>query len=814
MYLSHDAPCRLARLTFTLLMALAYAGMPQWASAPPASAASVAPTTNLAAVADRLEKAMVFIEDEEQKLPRDTFDVDAVVKAVGKDPVAIFHWVRDNTNWIPYHGKLRGSVGVLMDRMGNSEDRSFLLAEMLRKAGVVVRFAHAKLEPDVALQTLAKIRTTPAPAPMKLPVANPADMLLQTSNRLGISAEDAKAALDNGISQGQQLAERTITRAADQTQTLIDLTAAAGPATQPGDAPALDAISDHWWVQQQSGKEWIDLDPMLPDAEPGHPVAAAKQAIPLTPLDQPIAIPDAWQQVIAMDVFVEQIDGSKRQTKKVLSSVLHPSELLGQRVLFANIPMQWPKDNSLFNSDHPGETFTQMVLAQHEFLPMLLIGTQPATGFSFDIHGNINDKPDLNGLGAVGQSSSGAAKSATDALDDKPPVKTDTATTQASGTLIAEWIEYQIQEPGQSPRKFRRDLFLQDGFKPGDHADTEPIVTQPQQLQRGLALLSRIDLMATPCQVSDLYLTHINSIRLLANRDVMPGMLRDPDLQHRKTLMDDFGKLMPQAGPLYDWAVMRSHLSRSAGDVCITSPTLATYVTRPSLNASGKFVNLAGFDLIDVPVTLRPGSHADNFRVQFAQGVLDTNLESTLASGETRPVNTSEMMAVSDAQNVDWAVISDRKDPRLAASGLSVQALARIDADLAAQNRVIIPTKPVKIADQLASGWWRVDPRTGQTLGMLESGGGQVFTEYQMLLMGAAGLMGGAAGGMAFLGCNGMGVTSAAKSFTCLGCAVIVAVVTALTVVAIFASAGVGANVALLLAGQGGAVACTAGSLQ
>jgi hypothetical protein len=40
---------------------------------------------------------------------------------------------------------LRGAAGVLMDRMGNSLDRSLLLGDLLRSAGYDVRLAHTSL---------------------------------------------------------------------------------------------------------------------------------------------------------------------------------------------------------------------------------------------------------------------------------------------------------------------------------------------------------------------------------------------------------------------------------------------------------------------------------------------------------------------------------------------------------------------------------------------------------------------------------------------------------------------------------------------
>src|SRR5208282_5744340 len=81
-------------------------------------------------VADKLEKLFPMIEQAERQIPRDTFDMQAVIDKVGKDPQKLFEWVRDNTYFVPYRGLLRGDRGVLMDRLGNSLDRAMLLYAM------------------------------------------------------------------------------------------------------------------------------------------------------------------------------------------------------------------------------------------------------------------------------------------------------------------------------------------------------------------------------------------------------------------------------------------------------------------------------------------------------------------------------------------------------------------------------------------------------------------------------------------------------------------------------------------------------------
>src|SRR5262245_2284897 len=93
--------------------------------------AAAVPTTGATDPASQLEQSLQAIADGDRDLPRDTFDPAYVVQRLGTKPEDILAWVRDQTLWVPYRGLLRGDVGVLMDRVGNSLDRTYLLATLL-----------------------------------------------------------------------------------------------------------------------------------------------------------------------------------------------------------------------------------------------------------------------------------------------------------------------------------------------------------------------------------------------------------------------------------------------------------------------------------------------------------------------------------------------------------------------------------------------------------------------------------------------------------------------------------------------------------
>src|SRR5687767_10275946 len=69
----------------------------------------------LAKVGRELEQGYAKLEEALRQAPRESFDPQAVIEQVGRDPAKLAAWVRENTDLLPYRGALRGPRGVMMD---------------------------------------------------------------------------------------------------------------------------------------------------------------------------------------------------------------------------------------------------------------------------------------------------------------------------------------------------------------------------------------------------------------------------------------------------------------------------------------------------------------------------------------------------------------------------------------------------------------------------------------------------------------------------------------------------------------------------
>ncbi len=118
-------------------------------------------------------------------------------------------------------------------------------------------------------------------------------------------------------------------------------------------------------------------------------------------------------------------------------------------------------------------------------------------------------------------------------------------------------------------------------------------------------------------------------------------------------------------------------------------------------------------------------------RVRLAQGVLDTVVEHLVFRDEL-PDNAAHLLHVSPGAELNWRLVRERDE--LAADGWKIgdESRARLTADLDSGWATFAPTRPLERADLTFFAHWRIDPDTGETLGMGNRGFGQ--TEETILL--------------------------------------------------------------------------------
>ena len=263
---------------------------------------------------DRLAVVFDALEQSSERIPRETFDPRAVVNAVGTEPARLLEWVRGETRLVPYAGLLRGPVGVLQDRFGNSLDRALLLAELLRVAGHDVTLARTAVGQDVAtaLLTAARSTTPPAPANTSDPTQPIVDGFLNTyAQKFGGNADDLRRGLTAVEAVVQSAGRSAAQRVASQSADLIEVLKGR-ISTSADDDRELAALADHWFVRYRANGDWIDLDPSGVAGKPGTLVGAVETIAPGN-------VPEELRHRVVLRVMIECACNGRLEEREVLT---------------------------------------------------------------------------------------------------------------------------------------------------------------------------------------------------------------------------------------------------------------------------------------------------------------------------------------------------------------------------------------------------------------------------------------------------------------------------------------------------------------
>lgn len=806
MRLSYDFPSRLARSLLTVLMALAWCG-----AASPSRARAIqvggqggqageGDAQSLRRAADGLARAMKAVADFDQRIPRDTFDPQIVIRQCAGDPAALAQWVRANTRWVPYDGALRGAVGVLMDRQGNSLDRALLLAHLLRLTGKTVRLAYAKRDEAQAQQFLQAVAKQAAGQSTRTPPQQPPPGDDETAlNRFAADHGIPPASLRNRKAQTslrvQRLTEQMAQRVADAKAELSRIIGAALQPAAAADDPAKAAAVEHWWVQASAGDgPWSDFDPA-----PAQDGAASPTPAKTVEFDRDSGRPAidsaAWHE-INVRVIVERWDGTRLVQSPVLARALRTAELGGQRVAFRNVPAQWPGDLNLLDEKDPAGRLRQAVLAQKEWVPALVIGTETVMQAGVNDDGTVDPKPQLDATAQAGQTLKRGGQGALDGFklgDEKPA-----APPSPAGVWTGEWLEFEIRVPGGKSRTHRRQVF--DLLGPATRAAGKPTIpqaTEALRTERGLALLGQSELLAVGCQLSAPYVAHAGAADTLRQQEALQKLLQDPNLKG-SDLAAQVNKLSTFPSELLALAVCRNTWNQKSADTYLAEPNLFCLHTalRPGGGDSAIVVRRT-LDIVNNRVGVRGGTPAAAFDARLSQGIIDTQAEALLLADRAQSRSAADLFTRGLDQGVRWQLVRSPQDLGFQTARLPADARARVEQDLHDGYVAVVPDKPVASA---AAGqrvvWWRIDPSTGDAVGMGDTGEGQSATEYAFLVYVGVGVV-------TMGGCGGFtpGV-SPLKFKLCLTCAIVAACLAAALIFEIAAAAALwGFSAGLTLSG-------------
>ncbi len=640
-----------------------------------------------------IDKVFSVLDALLRDLPRDAFEPAAVVERIGKNPTELFEFVRDKTGLVAYAGSLRGPVGVLMDRLGNSLDRALLLAKLLRTAGHRVRLVRAQLGPEQVTTVAKALARGYLP---RLDAGMVADAVEKYWKPAGLDVATLQREATKRQEAQERLARLALTRIDAQTSALS--TAFRGPGSA---ATVSDTLRDHFWIQCEEAGQWVDLDPTLHDAVPGKTLAAVGETL------VPEKLPAGLSHEVEIRVVVERWDGTRLSEALAVTHTLRASDALGTSIAIGHVQVTPAPDFSKVPT-------TAELSRVDAWKPVVFVGSTPFDDLTFDARGrvakqaqNVLAKPMGNPLGTL----TGGVESES-----------------ANGVLTAEWIDYIIRSPGVPTRTIRRevfDLIGPDGRKTG--VTTAPVLSPARALERVLALLEVTNVAIWSAQMSPQAVAHLYGKRMLANRALVTRA-RKGQVATLADVHESTKNASPLPGLVYGLAVTRQAWGPLGRDAYLDRPNVFTSRRIVWQTPTNRLGACEGFDIVANEVAPFPGT-TDAFGIRIRQGIVDTNAEALLRGKSSCPAeNTSDLFAASGG--ADWLTLtSPDAGPLNKLEHVSADVRARIEDDLRGGSAVMVPSRPSSTAGRPAIAWWRVNKVTGTTLGIDSHGRGGNLTE-------------------------------------------------------------------------------------
>ena len=643
---------------------------------------------------EMLDSSLRALEDGVREAPRYRWDPEYVVTQVGRNPDSLYRWVQENTSWIPYRGVLRGPIGVLMDRQGNSLDRALLLADLLRRAGHSVRLARTEIPIERAQAMLPELVAERRESAALEQVAGDPVSISESAKRYGLDGKAIEQTLEKYDEATADLLKRVEERVASQTTRLFEIVDAIGPFAEwksRADS-ALAMLRDHWWVQVETDSSWTDVDIVRRDSASTPPMPAPIETV------APMSVDASLHHKVTIRVVTERFTQGRLVEESVLEHTLRPGDVIGQPIVLQFWPSDWPALES--TTGQTARSLRQLALEQDGWSVALVVGNDALATASLDASAGAA-RP-ASGIGGLGDAMANALAPRSDGEDDQ---------------LTATSIDFVIDVPGRKSRVIRRSVFDLIGPAARHAGVTALTLDEGQKLRRSLSLMMRTEILPLGAQPNADFVAHLAGRNMLANADLLRAVTQ-PAFGSDARMTDSLLKTAePGVGPLYALAVLRHEAMNAA--VFLDQPTILTRHRVPRVvGDSVGLVDATDIVANEVGIAL---SESDGFMARLAQGTWDTNLEALLGFVGGPAGNA----AAAFEESRTWLALTRDDRERWRELELPADALTRIGQDLESGYTVVVPQRPVTVDRQEFSAWWRIDPHTGDALGMGENGWGQ-----------------------------------------------------------------------------------------
>jgi hypothetical protein len=681
-----------------------------------------------------LDRLLLETQRVREQLDASQFDLDALSAKLGVKADDIVNYVRDNIAFEQYPGLLRGPKWTLIGRAGNSIDQAALLATLLTKAGYQIKIEHGTLNPEQATLLLLQMQVPRKPAPALGNLDALKTLMKQMAKTAGISDSELQPYLD-GLGQPETIPESDASKLdADAAGITAALNLASVKLGDPSNLASLATeASDYFWVSYRKSvdDDWTDAHPAFKDG------SEAPMVTPIESFSSVATIPAADQQTIKIEPIIERsVDGVISQKPLAPPIEGNAADLAGQPIFFTTL------SNAAAVVDSASVDINDVLTKANLFMVQFNNHTIDNTSIVFDNHGSLFTlkqlKPGEFGLQPqTGEVVSEALNDAIAAINGDP---TPTPGPAPDLELTGVWINFSFTVPGGQTTTVRRTIVDRIG-EANRAAGSTKIANSDDRAEVAAQLSQNISMFASVGQSSVSYLTdqflqRIATIAPLLRIQLQLKYSPNSDASLSNEDRDAIGTAWPGF----------PQLMSTFDAIATVDPTVVSYRPAPAFvtyrqevvnsgDAANAWQLVLSVDVVANPrrdYSIADGSLALSPEDGVRAGVWETHSETVPDVDEAKAVtyNTMTVMAAAKSQHIHTKVVKSTAD--LTGIEMSPDGLKHLSDDLAAGYVAIVPVKTPN--GQPMNGWWRVNPKTGVTLGMLENGRGTAMSETGMLI--------------------------------------------------------------------------------
>jgi hypothetical protein len=633
-------------------------------------------------------------------------DVAARAELLGRDPKKIREFVRKEIRFEPYPGLQRGAAGVLVSGAGNAPDKSLLLAELLRAAGLEARIVKGTLPRDKAEALVqagvAAIKARPA---HRFEGAFgegtlQKERLQNLCKDAGIAPDEALRLVEGGVEERKTAWKDVLDLSAREDAFLrAQLEAAKIDAPEPTVREELvRSAQAHAWVQwkEKNAAAWTDADACIADLPEGAaPCASEGEIDPEKDADRfMVALTlqrKVGEKVEAVDVFRHEVPAPETLLRP-MKLVIHPTVT------------KFPDPSEKIT---PAEFYAR-IAGHREFFAVLSLGEDELASMVFDYDGTVDKAQLTNGL--IGRAMVKAVEGAAGAFGGPKPAA------GPKGVLQSLWVDFRASRGGKALWSQRRIL-----LEEGQQATWSPM------LKWNLFLQSH--------EISRGFLRYVRIAQRLQNDGILQKYAEwaaTRDFKH-------VAEMLQMKSGTYPLDLFEQCRARQAFVDQLRGGRAALHFPAPNLFVSGTRTRLHGetkkvcscysIDLVENGALVldsgRPGLL--DREATRALGAFDTVLEQVRLreANEGEAVEgTVNFFERARALGLPLRMIRAGEAKALAEAAMPASDVEWIRANADPDSYVIVAADAKAGHCGSAYAWWSVDPRTGRTVGRLTGGRG------------------------------------------------------------------------------------------